>query len=198
MSPQEKMSTAAYRYSGQVWMERWDSAMTTTPLMPKGLNSWKTTSTMVAWARFAASIRAPFTASRLLITSGSQSNNSTSRCRPRAFNPAALLSAIRSSTAPLLQRLPASPLDEKISCLHPKLVSLYGPVFSIARKKHLLEAPQPSRGRSAAGARAGSRAPDDAARAPAPGPDTHFPLASGRGDGRVTNRANESRLAALH
>ena len=42
------MSTAAYRYSGQVWMERWDSAMTTTPLMPNGLNSWKTTSTMVA------------------------------------------------------------------------------------------------------------------------------------------------------
>src|SRR5438132_580002 len=98
------MSTAAYRYSGQVWMERWDSAMTTTPLIPKGLNSWKTTSTMVAWARFAASIRAPFTASRLLITSGAQSNNSTRRCRPRASNPVALLAPIRSSTAPLLRR----------------------------------------------------------------------------------------------
>src|SRR2546428_156475 len=136
------MSTAAYRYSGQVWMERWDSAMTTTPLIPKGLNSWTTTSTMVAWARFAASIRAPFTASRLLITSGSQSNNSTRRCRPRAFNPVALLSPIRSSTAPLLRRLPASPLDEKISLLHPKLDSLYGPGFSIARKKHLRRVPR--------------------------------------------------------
>src|SRR2546428_112039 len=136
------MSTAAYRYSGQVWMERWDSAMTTTPLIPKGLNSWKTTSTMVAWARFAASIRAPFTASRLLITSGSQSNNSTRRCRPRAFNPVALLSPIRSSTAPLLRRLPASPLDEKISLLHSKLDSLYGPGFSIARKKRLRRAPR--------------------------------------------------------
>ena len=38
-SPQVKMSTAAYRYSGHVWMERWDSAMTTTPLTPNGLNS---------------------------------------------------------------------------------------------------------------------------------------------------------------
>src|SRR5437879_6108411 len=136
------MSTAAYRYSGQVWMERWDSAMTTTPLIPKGLNSWKTTSTMVAWARFAASIRAPFTASRLLITSGSQSNNSTRRCRPRAFNPVALLSPIRSSTAPLLRRLPASPLDEQISLLPSNLDSLYGPGFSMARKKLLRRAPR--------------------------------------------------------
>src|SRR5215813_8722146 len=97
------MSTAAYLYSGQVWMERWDSAMTTTPEIPNGLNSWKTTSTMVAWARFAASTRAPFTFSRLLMASESQSNNSSSRCRPRAFNPLTLLYPIP-STAPLLRR----------------------------------------------------------------------------------------------
>src|SRR5215831_16775949 len=97
------MSTAAYLYSGQVWMERWDSAMTTTPEIPNGLNSWKTTSTMVAWARFAASTRAPFTFSRLLMASESQSNNSSSRCRPRAFNPLILLCPCP-STAPLLRR----------------------------------------------------------------------------------------------
>src|SRR5262249_16316409 len=97
------MSTAAYLYSGHVWMERWDSAMTTTPEIPNGLNSWKTTSTMVAWARFAASTRAPFTFSRLLMASESQSNNSSSRCRPRAFNPLILLCPIP-STAPLLRR----------------------------------------------------------------------------------------------
>src|SRR5262247_3419486 len=98
------MSTAAYRYSGQVWIARWDSAMTTTPLMPNGLNSWKTTSTMVAWARFAASTRAPLTDSRLLMASRSQSNISSKRCRPRAFNPLVPLSPIRPSTAPLLRR----------------------------------------------------------------------------------------------
>src|SRR2546428_965498 len=63
--------------------------MTTTPLIPKGLNSWNTTSTMVACARLAASTSAPFTASRLSMASGAQSNNSRSRCRPRAFNPVA-------------------------------------------------------------------------------------------------------------
>src|SRR5437763_3292354 len=72
------MSTAAYLYSGQVWMERWDSAMTTTPEIPNGLNSWKTTSTMVACARFAASTRAPFTFSRLLMASVSRSEEHTS------------------------------------------------------------------------------------------------------------------------
>src|SRR5262245_2652011 len=84
-------------------MERWDSAMTTTPLIPNGLNSWKTTSTIVACARFAASMRELFTASRLLMDSESQSNNSRSRCRPKAFNPAASF-RLRPSTAPLLQR----------------------------------------------------------------------------------------------
>src|SRR5215467_3006456 len=84
-------------------MERWDSAMTTTPLIPNGLNSWKTTSTIVACARFAASMRELFTASRLLMDSESQSNNSRSRCRPKAFNPTSSF-RLRPSTAPLLQR----------------------------------------------------------------------------------------------
>src|SRR6185295_3354084 len=83
-SPQEKISTAASRSSGQVWMARCDSAMTTTPLMPNGLNSWKTTSTMVACARLAASTMDVFTVSRLLSASASQSNSSSSRCRPSA------------------------------------------------------------------------------------------------------------------
>src|SRR5439155_22454419 len=83
----------------------WDSAMTTTPEIPNGLNSWKTTSTMVAWARFAASTSAPFTFSRLLMASESQSNNSSSRCRPRAFNLLTLLYPVRPSTAPLLRRV---------------------------------------------------------------------------------------------
>src|SRR4029450_13850681 len=65
------------------------------------LNSWKATSTRVAWARFAASPRAPLTTSRLVMASESQSNNSRSRCRPSAFNPASLLWAIQPSTAPL-------------------------------------------------------------------------------------------------
>src|SRR6266446_1925501 len=77
--------------------------MTTTPLIPNGLNSWKTTSTIVACARFAASMRELFTASRLLMDSEAQSNNSRSRCRPKAFNPAASF-RLRPSTAPLLQR----------------------------------------------------------------------------------------------
>src|SRR6266511_309575 len=65
-------------------MARCDSAMTTTPLMPNGLNSWKTTSTMVACARLAASTMDAFTMSRQLMASGSQSNSSSSRCRPSA------------------------------------------------------------------------------------------------------------------
>src|SRR5437867_253081 len=108
------MSTAAYLYSGQVWTERWDSAMTTTPEIPNGLNSWKTTSTMVACALFAASTSAPFTFSMLLMASESQSNNSSSRCRPRAFNPLTLLCPIRPSTAPLLRRA-ISPLFTTVS-----------------------------------------------------------------------------------
>src|SRR6266540_1609157 len=81
--------------------------MTTTPLTPKGLNSWKTTSTIVACARFAASISAPLTVSRLLMASRSQSNNSRSRCRPKAFNRAGLLSSpfiYRTSPATLSRR----------------------------------------------------------------------------------------------
>src|SRR5687767_8710979 len=118
-SPQEKMSTAAYRYSGHVWMERWDSAMTTTPLTPNGLNSWKTTSTIVACARFAASTRAAFTDSRLLMASESQSNSSRSRCRPSAFNRMSLPFPIRPSTAPLLRRMLSSPLAPKnFFCRH--------------------------------------------------------------------------------
>src|SRR5262245_13244116 len=65
-------------------MARCDSAMTTTPLMPNGLNSWKTTSTIVACARLAASTMDVFTVSRLLRASASQSNSSSSRCRPSA------------------------------------------------------------------------------------------------------------------
>src|SRR5262249_30689843 len=84
VSPQENTSTAAYRYSGHVWMARCDSAMTTTPLMPNGLNSWKITSTMVACARLAASTMDVFTMSRLLMASGSQSNSSSNMCRPSA------------------------------------------------------------------------------------------------------------------
>src|SRR5499426_4019921 len=100
--------------------------MTTTPLMPNGLNSWKTTSTMVAWARFAASIKAPLTASRLLMASGSQSNISSSRCRPRAFKPVVPLS-IRSSTAPLLRRfthvaIALTRCSEKISLMNKNLL----------------------------------------------------------------------------
>src|SRR5262245_31861830 len=56
---------------------------------------------MVAWARFAASTRTPLTTSKLVMASESQSNNSRSRCRPSAFNPASLLWAIQPSTAPL-------------------------------------------------------------------------------------------------
>src|SRR3989454_2737500 len=99
------MSTAAYLYSGQVWTERWDSAMTTTPEIPNGLNSWNRTPNLLAWARFGASTSAPFTFSRLLMASESQSNNSSSRCRPRAFNLLTLLYPVRPSTAPLLRRV---------------------------------------------------------------------------------------------
>jgi hypothetical protein len=48
----------------------------------------------------------------------------------------ALLSPIRSSTAPLLRRIArAAVACRKNFALKQKLVSLYGPVFSIARKK---------------------------------------------------------------
>src|SRR5262249_24090592 len=60
--------------------------MTTTPLMPNGLNSWNTSSTIVACARLAASTMDDFTRSTLLRASASQSNSSSSRCRPSACN----------------------------------------------------------------------------------------------------------------
>src|SRR6266850_1853604 len=143
------MSTAAYRYSGHVWIARWDSAMTTTPLMPNGLNSWKTTSTMVAWARFAASTRAPLTASRLLMASGSQSNISSRRCRPRAFKPVVPLS-IRSSTAPLLRRfISVAITHEKISLMQQNLFHCRVRFYPLQEKNAIPAA------RSAAG-RAGS------------------------------------------
>src|SRR6266850_3498111 len=73
---------------------------------------------MVAWARLAASTRAPLTASRLLMASGSQSNISSSRCRPKAFTPLIPLCSIRSSTAPLLRRFNHVAVShEKISLL---------------------------------------------------------------------------------
>src|SRR3990170_4781145 len=86
VSPQVKISTAAYRYSGQVWIERWDSAMTTTPLTPKGLNSWKATSTTVALQALAAATKISRTASTFLSNSGSHPYSSTKRCLPSALN----------------------------------------------------------------------------------------------------------------
>lgn len=41
LSPQVKTSNAAYPDSGQVWMDKWDSAITTTPETPWGENLWK-------------------------------------------------------------------------------------------------------------------------------------------------------------
>ncbi len=71
---------------GQVWIERWDSAMTTTPLTPKGLNSWKATSTTVALHALAAETMISWTASTFLSNSGSHPYSSTKRCLPSALN----------------------------------------------------------------------------------------------------------------
>jgi len=71
---------------GQVWIERWDSAMTTTPLTPKGLNSWKATSTTVALHALAAETMISRTASTFLSNSGSHPYSSTKRCLPSALN----------------------------------------------------------------------------------------------------------------
>src|SRR5712692_5235460 len=60
---------------------------------------------MVACARRAASTKICLTASRLLMASRSQSNNSRSRWRPRAFNPLTLLFPSGPSTALLLRRV---------------------------------------------------------------------------------------------
>src|SRR3972149_190391 len=86
VSPQVKISTAAYRYSGQVWIDRWGSAVTTSPLTPKGFNSWKATSTTVALHALAAATRISRTASTFLSNSGSHPYSSTKRCLPSALN----------------------------------------------------------------------------------------------------------------
>src|SRR3970040_1078914 len=86
VSPQVKISTAAYRYSGQVWIEIWDSAITTTPLTPKGLNSWKEVSTIVALQAFAAQTRISLITSTFFSNSGLQLCSFTNRCFPSACN----------------------------------------------------------------------------------------------------------------
>src|SRR5574337_1579562 len=60
--------------------------MTTTPLTPKGLNSWKEVSTMVALQAFAAQTRISLTTSALFSDSGLQPCSSTNRCFPSACN----------------------------------------------------------------------------------------------------------------
>ena len=72
-------------------MARWDSAMTTIPLMPKGLNSWKATSTMVAFASSAAFFSVSCTNSRLPRVLGLQSFNSNNRWVPQCVQPVYLL-----------------------------------------------------------------------------------------------------------
>jgi hypothetical protein len=77
-------------------MARWDSAMTTIPLTPKGLNSWKATSTIVAFASNAAFLRVSCTNCRLPRVLGLHSLNSNSRWVPKACNLFASFSARRS------------------------------------------------------------------------------------------------------
>src|SRR5574337_452592 len=60
--------------------------MTTTPLTPKGLNSWKEVSTMVALQAFAAQTRISLTTSAFFSNSGLQPCSSTNRCFPSACN----------------------------------------------------------------------------------------------------------------
>src|SRR3989475_6259569 len=80
------MSTAAYPCSGQVWTETWDSAMTTIPLMPKGLNWWKWVPTMVAFAILAAATKISSTLFTSFRSLGLQPFNSSTKCRPSACN----------------------------------------------------------------------------------------------------------------
>src|SRR6266850_6286508 len=109
--------------------------MTTTPLTPKGLNSWKTTSTIVACARFAASISAPFTDSTLLMASRSQSNNSRSRYRPKAFNRASLLSSpIIYRTSPATFSLGAVAFRGKNLAATQKLIHCRGAILRLQEK----------------------------------------------------------------
>src|SRR3990170_3988569 len=67
-------------------MEKWDSAMTTTPLTPKGLNSWKEVSTIVALQALAAETMISLTTSTFFSNSGLQPCSSTNRCLPSACN----------------------------------------------------------------------------------------------------------------
>ena len=103
---------------------------------------------MVACARRAASTRVCLTASRLLMASRSQSNNSRSRWRPRAFNLLTLLFLSGPSTAHLLRRVlrhrftteKFPPRGRKLDGFTVKFWfsrSMYGPVFAIARKKRV-------------------------------------------------------------
>src|SRR3989475_4401332 len=80
------MSTAAYPCSGQVWTETWDSAITTMPLMPKGLNWWKWVPTMVAFAILAAATKISSTLFTSFRSLGLQPFNSSTKCRPSACN----------------------------------------------------------------------------------------------------------------
>src|SRR2546422_1236449 len=86
VSPQVKISTAAYPCSGQVWTETWDSAITTMPLMPKGLNWWKWVPTMVAFAILAAATKISSTLFTSFRSLGLQPFNSSTKCRPSACN----------------------------------------------------------------------------------------------------------------
>src|SRR5437899_3575307 len=80
------MSTAAYPCSGQVWTDTWDSAITTMPLMPKGLNWWKWVPTMVAFAILAAATKISSTLFTSFRSLGLQPFNSSTKCRPSACN----------------------------------------------------------------------------------------------------------------
>lgn len=75
-------------------MVTWLSAMTTTPLTPQGLNSWKTGFTIVPLAAVtAASIRSRMVRTRLK-TLGSHPWNSSKVCWHRAFGDGRLFGGI--------------------------------------------------------------------------------------------------------
>ena len=60
VSPHENMSTAAYKYSGQVCIDMCDSAIETIPVTPTGLNLWNDSPTIVAPDSIADIIRKSF------------------------------------------------------------------------------------------------------------------------------------------
>src|SRR3990170_7699249 len=72
VSPQVKMSRAAYPYSGQVCTDMCDSEMTTTPETPLGLNRWKEIDQTWTSAISAARTRICYTASTLPMISALQ------------------------------------------------------------------------------------------------------------------------------